>query len=130
MVGILQATENGEIQKEVKEFIAQGYDTIKIKVGFDVDNDIRKVGLAQEMIQGKATIRADANQGYTLSEAKRFVQNIDPQGIEFLEQPFKENEWEAMGELARISQVADVVHNRGIIWCGAGDCDNAAAGRN
>lgn len=105
MVGILQATEKEEIRTEVKEFIAQGYGTLKIKVGFDVDEDIRKVKLAQELIQGKALIRADANQGYTLPQAKKFVQNIDPQGIEFLEQPFKETEWEAMGELARVSPI-------------------------
>ena len=60
------------------------------------DEDIRKVRMAQEAIQGKALIRLDANQGYTLPQAKKFVQNIDPRGIEFLEQPFKENEWEAM----------------------------------
>ncbi len=106
MVGILQATEREEIQKEVKEFIAQGYGTIKIKVGFDVDKDIRKVRCAQELIQGRALIRADANQGYTLPQAEKFVQNIDPQGIEFLEQPFKENEWEVMGKLARTSPIS------------------------
>jgi len=105
LVAILQATEREGIEREVKEFIAQGYGTIKIKVGFDVDEDIRKIRLAQEMIQGKALIRADANQGYTLPQAKKFVQNIDPQGIEFFEQPFKENEWEAMGELAGISPI-------------------------
>ena len=105
MVGILQATDREEIQKEINEFIAQGYGTIKIKVGFDVDKDIRKVQWAQEMIQGRTLIRADANQGYTFPQAKKFVQSIDPGGIEFLEQPFKEDEWEIMEELARISPI-------------------------
>jgi len=103
MVAILQATEKAEVGKEIHEFLAQGYGTIKIKVGFDLDKDIHNVKMAQDFIQGRALIRADANQGYTLPQAKEFVQNVDPRGIEFLEQPLKENEWEAMAELARIS---------------------------
>lgn len=105
LVGILQATEKEELENEIKEFIAQGYSTLKIKVGFDLDKDIRKVRMAQDFIQGKALIRADANQGYVLPQAKKFVQNVEARGIEFLEQPLKENEWEAMGELARFSPI-------------------------
>jgi L-alanine-DL-glutamate epimerase-like enolase superfamily enzyme len=105
MVGILQAEEKKSIDEEIKTFIAQGYDTIKVKVGFDVDKDIERVRIAQEAIQGKALIRLDANQGYNLPQALKLVRNIDPQRIEFLEQPFKEKEWNAMVELARVSPI-------------------------
>jgi L-alanine-DL-glutamate epimerase-like enolase superfamily enzyme len=103
MLGILQATDPEGIRGEIEDFISQGYETIKIKVGFEVDKDIERVSLAQKIIRGRAHLRADANQGYTLFQAKKFVQSIDPQGIEFLEQPFKENDWNAMVELSRIS---------------------------
>ena len=103
MVGILQANQPEGIGKEAEDFIGQGYDTIKIKVGFDVDRDIEKVTVAQSIIRGRAQVRADANQGYTFDQARKFVRSIDPAGIEFLEQPFKEDEWEAMAELARLS---------------------------
>ena len=103
MVGILQANQPEGIGKEAEDFIGQGYDTIKIKVGFDVDRDIEKVTAAQSIIRGRAQVRADANQGYTFDQARKFVRSIDPAGIEFLEQPFKEDEWEAMAELARLS---------------------------
>ena len=106
MVGILQATDRPGIETEVKQFLAAGYDTIKIKVGFDAAKDIGKVKMAQEVIQGKALIRIDANQGYRFPQAKDFVLGIDPQGIEFFEQPFKEKEWDAMVELSKISPVA------------------------
>jgi L-alanine-DL-glutamate epimerase-like enolase superfamily enzyme len=103
MLAILQATDPEGISREIEEFISQGYDTIKIKVGFEVDKDIERVKIAQKIIRGRARLRADANQGYNLPQARRFVQGIDPQGIEFLEQPFKEKDWDAMVELARIS---------------------------
>jgi L-alanine-DL-glutamate epimerase-like enolase superfamily enzyme len=103
MLGILQATDPEGIGDEIEDFISQEYDTLKIKVGFEVDKDIERVRLAQKIIRGRAHLRADANQGYTLFQAKKFVQSIDPQEIEFLEQPFKENDWDAMAELSRIS---------------------------
>jgi L-alanine-DL-glutamate epimerase-like enolase superfamily enzyme len=103
LLGILQRTDPEGIRAEIEDFISQGYDTLKIKVGFDVDGDIERVKLAQEIIQGRAHLRADANQGYDLLHARKFVQNIDPHGIEFLEQPFKENDWHSMVELSKVS---------------------------
>ena len=105
MVGILQAVDPAGIEQEIKIFISTGYDTLKVKVGFDPDRDIERVSITQKVLQGKALIRVDANQGYTLPQAKKFVQNVDPQGIEFLEQPFPEKEWEAMAELSKISPI-------------------------
>jgi L-alanine-DL-glutamate epimerase-like enolase superfamily enzyme len=105
MLGILQAADAEGIGREIEDLIAQGYDTLKIKVGFEVDKDIERVRMAQKIIGGRACLRADANQGYTLPQAKKFVQHIDPHDIEFLEQPFKENDWNAMVELSRLSPI-------------------------
>ncbi|MCX5910028.1 MAG: hypothetical protein NTY64_23340, partial [Deltaproteobacteria bacterium] len=105
MVGILQASDREGIQQEIAGFIASGYTNIKIKVGFDVDQDITRVRTAQESLQGKARLRADANQGYTFTQAAKFVKNADPQNLEFLEQPFKESDWKAMEELVKISPI-------------------------
>lgn len=103
MLAILQATDPEGIRMEIGDFISRGYGTLKIKVGFDVDGDIERVKLAQAMIRGRAHLRADANQGYNFLHAKKFVQSIDPHGIEFLEQPFKENDWDSMVELSKVS---------------------------
>jgi L-alanine-DL-glutamate epimerase-like enolase superfamily enzyme len=91
--------------REIDGFIADGYQTIKVKVGFDVEQDIGRVRMAQEALQGKAQLRADANQGYTYAQAVRFVKGVDPGNIQFLEQPFKEKDWTAMAELAKISPI-------------------------
>jgi o-succinylbenzoate synthase len=105
MVAILQASHREAVTSEIKRFIREGYRTIKVKVGFDVDEDLRRVGWAQEALEGSVRIRLDANQGYTFPQAKRLVQNIDPQGIEFLEQPFPQDDWDAMMKLSRISPI-------------------------
>ncbi len=105
LVGILQAADKAGTEKEIADFLAAGYDTIKIKVGFDPQKDLLKVKMAQNAIQGKALIRIDANQGYQFPQAEIFVRGIDPQGIEFFEQPLKENEWEAMAALSKFSPI-------------------------
>jgi len=105
MVGILQANDPEGIEKEISDFIFSGYPVLKVKVGFDVDRDIVRVRMAQQVLKGRALLRADANQGYNLAQARKFVNQIDPLGIEFLEQPFPEKEWEAMAELSKISPI-------------------------
>jgi len=105
LVGILQATDKGGVENEVGKFLAAGYETIKIKVGFDPDKDLAKVKMAQEAIHGKARIRIDANQGFAFPQAEQFVREISPEGIEFFEQPLRQNEWEAMTALSKISRV-------------------------
>lgn len=105
IVGILQENDREGIMREIDGFIADGYQTIKVKVGFDVEQDIGRVRMAQEALQGKAQLRADANQGYTYAQAARFVKGVDPGNLQFLEQPFKEKDWTAMAELAKISPI-------------------------
>jgi L-alanine-DL-glutamate epimerase-like enolase superfamily enzyme len=105
LVGILQATDKVGVEKEIGHFLSSGCETIKIKVGFDPDKDLAKVKMAQKIIDGKAQIRIDANQGYRFPQAEKFVREIGPEGIEFFEQPLKENEWEAMAALSKISRV-------------------------
>jgi L-alanine-DL-glutamate epimerase-like enolase superfamily enzyme len=105
IVGILQENNREGIMREIDQFMADGYQTIKIKVGFDVEQDIGRVRMAQEALQGKAQLRADANQGYTYAQAARFVKGVDPGNLQFLEQPFKEKDWAAMAELAKISPI-------------------------
>ena len=61
--------------------------------------------MAQEAIKGKALSGRTPTRDIRSPQAKELVQNIDARGIEFLEQPFKENEWETMGELARFSPI-------------------------
>jgi len=105
LLGILQAADRAGTEQEVSEFLAAGYDTIKIKVGFDPRKDLARVKMAQEAIQGRARIRIDANQGYQFPQAETFIRGLNPEGIEFFEQPLKESEWVAMAALSKISAV-------------------------
>ena len=103
LVGILNVSRVEEIADELESVLTQGYQTIKFKVGFDVDQDIHKVQEIQKLLKGRAQLRLDANQGYTFEEAMRFVKEVDPEDVELFEQPFPEKDWETAARFAPLS---------------------------
>lgn len=67
---------------------AAGYDALKLKTGTELDADIdRTVAVAESAPD--ATLRIDANQGWTTTETRRFADAVTAHGVELelLEQP-------------------------------------------
>lgn len=105
ILGLLHATAPAEIERESSGLFAQGYRTLKVKVGFDVAHDLELVKDVQRAVHGHGTIRLDANQGYSRDDACRFAQSLDPQDIELFEQPCDAGDWEAAQAVARVATV-------------------------
>jgi L-alanine-DL-glutamate epimerase-like enolase superfamily enzyme len=105
LVGLLNAKDEHAMHAEVGKLLAEGYRTIKVKVGFDVAKDIALVATAQKVVRGRATLRLDANQAYTAEEGIRFVKSLDPEGIELFEQPCAAGAWDAHLAVARVAEV-------------------------
>lgn len=81
-----------------------GFDALKVKVGTDFETDVQRV---LEVRDGApdATIKADANQGYSVKEAVRFADVLQDHGVslDLLEQPVRHD------DLAGLAQVRDAV---------------------
>lgn len=90
---------------EIERALAAGYRTLKIKVGFNAEADLARVGRIQEANAGRARLRIDANQGFTQAEACRFAASLDPDSIELLEQPCGAHDWPAAEAVARVTTV-------------------------
>lgn len=93
------------IVPEIEERLAQGYRTFKVKVGWNVDDDLRRVCWVQKVLRGRASLTMDANRGYTLEQGMRFASNLDPEGIVLFEQPCEADEWDANARVAKVSNV-------------------------
>jgi L-fuconate dehydratase len=68
-----------------KEAVADGFDHIKLKVGADLDTDIRRLGLARETLGPAARIAIDANQAWGVRQAIEWLEPLarfDPYWIE------------------------------------------------
>jgi len=105
LVGLLHANEEDEIRTEFEHLLAAGYRTIKVKVGFEPKQDARTVATVQKVVNGRAAIRIDANQGYSAEQGIAFVRALDPRGIELFEQPCPAGDWESHLSVVRASCV-------------------------
>lgn len=105
LLSLIQGYRPANLEREIEAELSKGYRTFKIKVGFDVDKDLKRVNTIQKIVGGRARIRIDANQGFDEKDACRFASALVPEGIELLEQTCSANDWEAARKVARVSQV-------------------------
>ena len=101
----INATDFAGIEREIEAAVAAGYGTLKIKAGFDVEADLRRVAFIQTCNRGRAKLRFDANQGYSREHGVRFAAALAPDAIELLEQPCHADDWEASAAVAAVSTV-------------------------
>lgn len=66
-----------------KALLARDYPILKVKVG--TKNDVENISAIREV--SSATIRVDANAGWTPKEAIKTINELAPYNIEFVEQP-------------------------------------------
>lgn len=81
--------------------IGQGFQTIKCKLGVDPANDIdrlRAVGRMCTDLRSSVSLWVDANQGWTVDETLRFLDDVVASGIalERLEQPTPAQDFDAL----------------------------------
>lgn len=100
-----QAHEPQAIRDEVEKLLAQGFRTLKIKVGFDVAADLERVAVIQDAVRERATLRLDANRAFSREQGCAFASRLGPRGIELFEQPCGSAAWDDNAAVARVSTV-------------------------
>jgi len=89
----------------VKESLAQGYRQIKIKVGEDPDQDVKRVAAVREAIGPEVKLRLDANQGWSVPAAISALKRMENFQVEFCEQPVKDSDLYGMKQVRAQSPV-------------------------
>ncbi|MVW73151.1 mandelate racemase/muconate lactonizing enzyme family protein [Bordetella sp. 15P40C-2] len=100
-----QGHEPEEIRDEVESLLAQGYRTLKVKVGFDWREDLARIEHIQSCLNGRGSIRLDANRGFNEADGRAFASRLAPAGIELFEQPCGSDDWQANARVAEVSTV-------------------------
>lgn len=72
---------------KAKGFAEEGYSFIKVKVGIDTYQDIKRVKRIREAVGPNVKIRLDANQGWNAKEAVHVIRKLEEYDIELVEQP-------------------------------------------
>jgi L-fuconate dehydratase len=71
----------------LEEAIEQGFDHLKLKVGANVDDDIRRCGLARTVIGTERRLMVDANQVWGVDEAVSWMASLAPFDLWWIEEP-------------------------------------------
>lgn len=93
-------TKDVTVKKAVHHY-KKGFRALKVKVGLDLEGDIRRVAAVRDAVGPKVELRVDANQGYTAPQAIRFCEEMATLGVVVVEQPVK------AGDLAGLKRVTD-----------------------
>lgn len=101
----VNATDPAGIEREIAAATAAGFGALKIKAGFDVEADLKRVAFIQRCNAGRTKLRIDANQGYGREDAVRFCTSLAPDDIELLEQPCDADDWDAAAAAVKVSKV-------------------------
>ncbi|RMH68975.1 MAG: o-succinylbenzoate synthase [Gemmatimonadetes bacterium] len=81
-------TLSDDIEPKVSDLLSAGYRSIKMKVGqLPLQEDIARVKQVGLCLQGRATLRLDANRAWTFDQAIEFMRGIDPVPVEYIEEP-------------------------------------------
>jgi L-fuconate dehydratase len=70
-----------------REAVAEGFGQIKLKVGADPDDDLRRLAIARATVGPDVAIAVDANQRWDVGEAIRRGVAMAPFGLAWLEEP-------------------------------------------
>lgn len=88
-----------EALREADEYLGRGFRTLKVKIGRALDEDLDRLRALRAHVGPHVVIRADANQGYTLDETRRFFAETAALDLEFLEQPIRAADTRALAAL-------------------------------
>ncbi|HMC86539.1 MAG TPA: dipeptide epimerase [Chitinophagaceae bacterium] len=86
-------------------FKKQGFRIIKVKLGKDAIEDVKRIKQIRAAIGDELLIRADANQGWDYDGAVYALENLDQYNVEFCEQPMRHWNDHRLPELKKLSPV-------------------------
>ena len=76
-----------DLAEECARYRAEGFHAVKVKIGFDVDEDLRALQAVRDAIGPDMRLMIDANHGYDTGEAIELGLRAAPLGIDWFEEP-------------------------------------------
>ncbi|GLQ94933.1 L-fuconate dehydratase [Dyella acidisoli] len=76
-----------KMQRLAREAVAAGFRTIKLKVGMNVEDDVRRCRLARETVGPDIAIAVDANQRWNVPDAIAWLKRLTDVQLEWVEEP-------------------------------------------
>jgi len=82
---LLSAGTMPELAREAQRAVAEGFATLKLKVG--LDDDFARAAVVRDAVGSRVKLRLDANCAWTMAQALRRLEELSSLDIELCEQP-------------------------------------------
>ena len=79
----------GIVADDARAYLAQGYETFKLKIGYDERSDVELTRIVREVIGPDRPLRLDVNGAWTPGTAKRQLHRLLPFDPAYVEQPLE-----------------------------------------
>ncbi|NUR09167.1 MAG: fuconate dehydratase [Nocardioidaceae bacterium] len=79
--------DDEKLERLCREAVADGFEQVKLKVGADLAEDVRRLGIAREACGPDVRIAVDANQRWDVDEAIAWVRELAPYDVAWIEEP-------------------------------------------
>ena len=90
--------------------LSAGYNSIKLKIGFNKDNDLKNIRELSNLLGACGKLLLDANQSWTLDQAKYMAEKMEPFNVFWLEEPIAadrpDDEWHELRQNCQIPLAA------------------------
>ncbi len=94
-----------ETVDHAKRYVEQGFKALKMKIGLDLFEDIRRVRAVREEVGDSIRIWVDANQGYKVEEAITLCEKLADLDVELIEQPVNKDDLDGLKRVTHESAI-------------------------
>ena len=105
IVGLLKSAEPEAMGQEAKKYVNKGYQCLKVKIGFGVQQDVASVRAVREAVGEQIAIRVDAEECYDLKTSVKLARGLEEFNIELLSQPISRTNYHDMAVLRTIIDI-------------------------
>ena len=107
LLGVIGGGDYDGDLRDAEKKKAAGFTAYKIKVGIDTpETDAARTRAICEVLGGGLLISADANQGYSVEQALRYVRAVEGAGLDFFEQPVMADDLDGMEKIQAATSIA------------------------
>jgi L-fuconate dehydratase len=93
--------DDEKLERLSREAAEEGFTQIKLKVGLDIEDDVRRLKLARAAVGHEVRIAVDANQRWDVDEAVEWMAALAPYDIAWIEEPTSPDDVLAHAAIAR-----------------------------
>jgi L-alanine-DL-glutamate epimerase-like enolase superfamily enzyme len=92
---------HGQLRAQVEGWMAEGFRSVKIKVGRDKQADPERVKVVRSIVGHDVDVMVDGNGAYVPAEAVEWAARFREQGVRYFEEPVSSDDLAGMAEVRR-----------------------------